>query len=471
MLAGMDWTVIVIYFAALALLSFLASRTVKTSSDYHLGGRRFGLLLVLGTMVGTTIGGAATMGRSGVAYTDGISIIWAIVSFSIGYILFTIILLPKIRKLEDNIWTINELLRTRFGKPTGYMSALFLMAGVLTIFGTQVMAFAILLNMIGSGIGITFTMAVLIGGVFIVLYTFMGGFVTVVWTDFMQVVIMFFVMLLLTITVFSQANVSAIVSQIPARNLDLFHGVNIWVAIGWFITFFIAPIGDATLWQRVMAARSTKIAAKSAILNALAFLIWGLVVVALGLFAIVLVPNLVETYGTADSAIIALMHKYFPKGLLGLGIAALFAAIVSTANSCLQLASMMLNRDVLLVAKPDLTDRQIVRYSRIATLAFGVFGVVIAMFASGLFNLMYLGYAFTIASAVIPILCALFWPKVNGKVILFGMIASSIVIIVLYAAGKPWGIEPVVPGLVVSGLTILVGNLIFKNRDELKGNL
>lgn len=471
MLASADWAVILIYFAALALLSFLASRSVKTSSDYHLGGRRFGFLMILGTMVGTTIGGAATMGRSGVAYTDGISIIWAIVSFAIGYILFTLILLPRIRKLDDDIWTINDLLRTRFGKPTGYMSALFLMAGVLTIFGTQVMAFAILLNMIGSGIGITFNMAVLIGGIVIVLYTFMGGFITVVWTDFAQSIIMFAVMFVLTITVFSQASVASVISQIPARNLDLFHGVNIWVAIGWFVTFFIAPIGDATLWQRVMAARSTKVAARSALFNAAAFLVWGLLVVALGLFAIVLIPDLIKTYGTADSAILALMHQYFPRGLLGLGIAALFAAIVSTANSCLQLSSMMLNRDVLLVAKPDLTDRQIVKYSRIATLAFGVFGVVIAMCASGLFNLMYLGYAFTIGSAVIPILCALFWPKVSGKVVLNSMIASLAVIVLLYAAGRPWGIEPVIPGIIVSGLTVLLGTYLFNNKEGLKDNL
>jgi len=456
MISWIDIAVIVLYLAVLVVIGVVTARRIKSTEDYGVAGRKLGFPIVLGTVAATLIGAGATLGRAGEAYQSGISIYWAVLGVFIGSLLFAFFMAKKIRKI--GVWTLPELLYQRYGLAPRIIGAVLLLVGGVVIFAAQLAGLGICVSSLLKAIGLDFTTAVLICGAIVVLYTLLGGLLAVAYTDFFQFLIFLPILgIVLPIYVFtSVGSPFEIYSRLPADYMSILGQQPITV-LSWFFLFILAQLIDMTMWQRAAAARTGNIIKNAAIANAFLFVFWSFITITIGLAAVIVLHNLLSTYGKIDYVLPAMAIKYLPPGLIGLCFVALAAVLMSTASSILLLAGILIGRDIIQpLSKKGISDKKLLWISRVIVLVVGVIGIVIALYMTGIFRAMYLGYALFVGGAFIPVMAALFWKKGTRQGALWSMIVSMIVIVALYALGSPFGIEPILPGLIISAVLMYV---------------
>ena len=163
-----DLVVIAVYFCVLVGIGIYAGSKVKNSEDYMVAGRSLGMPVLLGTLVGSAIGAAATFGKAGKAYEVGYAILIASVAYILGYIVLCF-LAPKLQQAK--IDTIPGALERRYGKTMRIISALVLVFAVIALFGAQLIAIGLTAEAVFADSGITFEHAVIIATLVIVIYT------------------------------------------------------------------------------------------------------------------------------------------------------------------------------------------------------------------------------------------------------------------------------------------------------------
>lgn len=185
-----DWIIIILYLVAMLGIGFFAKGKIQTMDDFILGGKRFGKVALIGTIVATMVGSGMTMGAVGTAYNNGSTstVPWMYFGFSVGLIVMGLIA-PQVR--ETNARSIAEIMNIKFGKP-----ARLAMACLVTFYAVAMVAIniaglrTVIINCFGFPADKLVLATVIAAGIAI-LYTSIGGMYAVVWTDVAQFAIMF----------------------------------------------------------------------------------------------------------------------------------------------------------------------------------------------------------------------------------------------------------------------------------------
>ncbi|TQR12742.1 sodium:solute symporter family transporter [Psychrobacillus soli] len=184
---GIIWTIIVVYMIAMIGIGFYAKTKIKDSNDYHLAGRRLGPIMLAGTLAATEIGGGSSIGVASKAYGEwGLSAGWYVVSAGIGIILVSFIA-PFMRKTMAT--TVPEIIGRRYGKNSYAISSILSLIASTALAAVQITATATIVHVLT---GFDLTWAILISGLVVVFYTFLGGMWSVTLTDFVQFFIIVF---------------------------------------------------------------------------------------------------------------------------------------------------------------------------------------------------------------------------------------------------------------------------------------
>ena len=183
---NLDLAVVGIYMLSLLGVGFYASCEIKNNRDFSIAGRRIGFPLLLGTLIGTSIGAASTMGKAGKAYEHGIAIFFATMAYAMGLFIFGLSA-PAIRRTR--IWSIPDALYLRYGSGIRLAFGITLVLSVTAMFGTQLIAVGLTVTSMMGNMGITFTEAIIGTGFIMVIYTMMGRLVAVAYTDLIQTII------------------------------------------------------------------------------------------------------------------------------------------------------------------------------------------------------------------------------------------------------------------------------------------
>src|SRR5699024_9993703 len=183
----MNWWIIwiVIFLIVIFGVSVISSRKIETSDDYVMANFSLGFFPITGTVIATVSGSAALIGVSGKGFEIGISYLITTMSFVSFTIVFVSILGPTIRKLK--LYTIPDLFVRRFGKFTALIIALII--GFLYMTPTFSMQLVGMSSILTSIIDISVTWGIIIGFIISVIFTLMGGMISVAWTDAVQTII------------------------------------------------------------------------------------------------------------------------------------------------------------------------------------------------------------------------------------------------------------------------------------------
>jgi|OM-RGC.v1.001987628 solute:Na+ symporter, SSS family len=453
-----DGLVILIYLAVIVGVGFYASTKIKSSADYAVAGRSMKFPVLCGTLIGTTIGAAATMGKAGKAYEAGFAVLYASIAYMLGYVLMAFF---ASRLRAANIDSMPDVLQRRYGKTMRVVGAVILLLTAIPVVGIQLSACGLIVTQFLPDLGISFTGAVVIAALVIVVYTLLGGLLAVAFTDLMQVGIMFLgigIMLPLLL-LFEVGDLDALKAVLVSPVEGWLGGLDLAYTLSFFPVFTAIVLIDPSVWQRIAAAKCAEDLRPAMFLTAGFFGFWSVLVVGLGVVAFNLYPGLSE----ADLAIPQMIVDYMPPVLKGICLAAIIALIMSTGDSMLLICGTTVSWDIVRVLRPGTQDKTLLLISRLVILVIGIVSVFFALLRIPLFEVNFMALGIFVSGLFMPVMGAIFYRHATtiGAVCATALGAGSFLGLQLMQFGL--GITPPVqPILVGLGLGVVIYFIVCK---------
>lgn len=445
----LDTFVVLLYFAVLIGVGIIGSKKAKTSEDFNLAGRNLGMFMYLGCLSAVILGGAATIGTAKLGYVYGISGIWFVTMIGLGIIILGTIFIKKIDSLK--ITTISELLGKRYTSDTRLLSAIVAAIYTLMVAVTQVIGMGTIINVL---LGWNITTSMLVGGGIVLFYTILGGMWSVTITDIIQFVVMtigiFFIMLPMSI---SKADGWAnIVAQLPQTHFS-FSSIGYQQIFQYFLLYALGMVVSQDIWQRVFTAKSNKIARNGSIFAGVYSIAYALAGSIIGMCAFIVIPQIDNPQNTFATMALEIL----PAGILGLVLASVCSALMSTASGTLLASATLITNDILKqYFMKNMSDKQLLTASRITTLIVGLIAITFSIWIQDVLVALDVAYAILSGAIFIPLVMTFFWKKATPNAGFYSILISTIVVIGgLFIEGIT-ATSPIIYGM-TSGLIVLVG--------------
>lgn len=455
----LDIIIIFAYLLGMLWIGIIFTKKVKTSGDFFVAGRTLGPVVLMATVCASIIGGSALIGRGGYAYNGGMVAIAIALPYMIGMFIFSCFTghISDIG-MKHNISSIPELMEFRFGKAAKLLAAAMIAYSMAATVGAQISATATVFSVIGGNFGITYVAGAVIATAIFIIYTASAGLFGVVYTDLVQffILILFVYIMLPILSVNEVGGLSALIAATPAEKFQLHLDSS---TITLIFTNLVMTIAGAEFWQRAFAAKDRKSALKGQFAGTLVYACTIVITLFLGLSAAILFPNLIADYGTADYAIPVLVASILPAGLTGLTFAGLLSVMMSSADTCILVSTQAAVGDIYKTLKPETTDAQQLKLSRIATVVISIFALIVALFFTSAYDALMFAWTFYAAAMGLPCLAALYWKKATTPGIIASMLTGVIVSVVWKFAGEPFGIGTTIAGVICCGIVLVAVSL------------
>jgi SSS family solute:Na+ symporter len=446
-----------------ALISFVASeamKRVKSFDDFATGGGSLGAVYVAGTILGTIVGGAATIGAAQLAFSYGLAGWW----FSLGS-LFALAFLGLVlsdRLRSAGVKTIPQFLVKTYGERVGPWSWLFTSIGLLMNIIGQVLAATSLLSTV---FGMKPVLAAMVTFAAMMLYVVYGG----VWSTGSVGVVKTLLLLGSMLVVGFVANglaggVSSLARALPRYPYFSLFGRGLWTDLAAGFSLLVGVASTQTYIQALFSAKNPRAAKQGALLAALLAPVAGLPGVYVGMHMKVTQPGI-----SAGSALPLFVTQRLHPVLAGIVLATLFISVIGTAAGLSLGVGVMFGQDIMKKRLwPGATDRQVLVSSRLAIGVTGVIALVVAL--SGLDSLIlkwsFLSMGIRGSTVFFPLLGAVFFrDRVSRRAGLLS-IAVAPLLSLLWGVVFPGGIDPLYIGLATSLLCLWVGSALMPDRPH-----
>lgn len=422
-ISNIDIGIIIAYFAFVMGIGFYVSRRTKTSEDLFLGGRSFTFGLIGLSLFASNISSATLVGLSGAAYSTGV--VQSVYEWLSGIplIIAAVIFVPLY--LRSKITTIPEFLEKRFDRRSQiFFSVITISSSVLIEMAGGLYAGSIVLQAFFPGLVLWQTalgLAIVAG-----IYTAFGGLKAVVITDVIQSLILIIGCTVLTWILFGKLDYSwaNVVASAPEGHFSMIRPLDD-ESMPWSGLFLGVPILGFWYWttnqyivQRVLGAKDIKHARWGMIFAGFLKVIPLFVMVIPGAMAISLFPlDQFPELANSDKVFPTIVTQALPVGMVGIVLAGLVSAIMSSVDSTLNSASTLVVVDFVKPNNPNLTDQDIVRYGRITTV---VLMLIAAFWApniqhfQGLWSYLQKMFSILVPPIAVIFLVGVFYKRGNG---------------------------------------------------------
>lgn len=469
-------TTFLIYIIGMILIGFIAYRFTNNLSDYILGGRRLGSF-VTGLSAGASdMSGWLLMGLPGAVYAAGLVEGWIAIGLTIGAYLNWLFVAGRLRMFTEynaNALTLPEYFHHRFGDRTRVLkivSATIILFFFAIYCSSGVVAGARLFENL---FGVPYATALWYGVLATIIYTFIGGFLAVSWTDTIQATLMLFALFLTPIFVlihlggFEQTH-NVIVQAGAAVNkdfTDLFTGttfIGLLSLSAWGLGYF----GQPHILARFMAVDSVKSIPNARRISMAWMIICLFGAVGIGFFG--------QAYFFANpdqAAIVNQNHEQvfvelskllFNPWIAGVLLSAILAAVMSTLSAQLLICSSAITEDFYKgMLRPKASQKELVWLGRVMVLVISAVAIVIAQDPKskvlGLVSYAWAGFGCAFGPVVI---LSLFWKRINAAGAMAGMLTGALVVVFWNRVVPDSGIYEMIPGFILATLAIVVVSLI-----------
>lgn len=432
-------------------------------TEYFLAGRRLKQYVVALSAVTSGRSAWLVLAVSGMAYTRGLSAMWAVVGYIVAeYFLFITVgrRLREYTEEMDNI-TIPDYLAARYSDNNNLLRfisvaiiLIFMVAYVSAQFNAGGKAFA-------TSFGLQPTTGVLITAAIVLIYTILGGFLAVSLTDFVQAGFMIMALVILPILVVFQTGLDPILSSI--RTQSPAHLDPLALGLGAFLGFMgigLGSPGNPHILVRYMSIDQASNLRKAAIVGTATNTVMAMGAISLGLIGRGLYSSLEQIPASDPENLYPFLAEgYLPPILFGFIIASIFAAIMSTADSQLLVAASGVVRDVYqkIVRKGrEIDQKRLVLYSRIVVLCLVVVSLILGALAEQLvFWLVLFAWGGLGAAFGPALIFSLYWKKTTRSGTIAGLIVGTVVTII-------WNQTPIlkqtiyelVPAFILSAIAV-----------------
>lgn len=460
----------IIYILGMVLIGFLAWRSTKNFDDYILGGRSLGSLVTALSAGASDMSGWLLMGLPGAIFISGISESWIAIGLTLGAWMNWKIVAGRLRvqtEHHNNALTLPDYFTHRFEDKSKLLRII--SAVVILVFFTIYCASGVVAGarLFESTFGLDYSTALWVGAAATIVYTFIGGFLAVSWTDTVQASLMIFALLLMPIMILvSMGGFNDALTIIEAKsmeNLDMLKGLN-FVAIisllGWGLGYF----GQPHILARFMAADSHRSmrAARRIGMTWMILCLGG--AVAVGFFGIAYFeqhPELASGVSeNSERIFIELAPILFNPWVAGIVLSAILAAVMSTLSCQLLVCSSALTEDLYKgFLRQNASQKELVWIGRVMVLVIALIAIMLAVNPDnrvlGLVSYAWAGFGAAFGPVVLFSVC---WKRMTRNGALMGMIigAATVLIWKQYC----WlDLYEIIPGFFFASIAIVVVSL------------
>ena len=433
-----------LYFSILLGIGYFASRKVSNISDYYVGGKKLGFWIAALSARSTGESGWLLIGVTGMGALLGVSAFWIVVGEVLGVWLSWQFMAKKFKRMTDEYdsITIPDYLVSHFGSTTNLLrivSATALSLFVVIYVSAQI---DITGKTFESFLGLNYYTGIALGFGIVVLYIFSGGFLAVAWSDFFQGSLMFVGLLLLPIVAFfSISGNESIISGLNEIDPGLLNPwgaggptlMNLMSVLG-LLSIGIGFMGSPQVYVRFIAIRDESEVEKGKWVAVIYTLLTDTAAVCIGLLGRYMLtrsgdnPELI--LGTAGEDVLALvLGQVMPTIIIGIYIAAVLSAVMSTVDSLLVVASSAVTRDFYQkILNPQVDESKLMALSKKVTITLAILALVVALAVSVLsptrtvFWFVIFGWSGIAATFCPVIILTIFWKDLTEK----GAIASMV---------------------------------------------
>ena len=467
------------YLVVMLGIGLYAYKLTSSSEDYFLGGRSLGPWPTALSAGASDMSGWLLLGVPGYAFASGLEAVWITGGLLAGTWLNWLICAKRLRTYSikaNNALTLPDFLSTRFNdksKLIQTISALFILLFFLFYTSSGLVAGGKLFETV---FGLDYTYAVVIGTVCVVSYTLFGGFLAVAWTDLVQGLMMSAALVIVPLVALD-GGWSELTSTLTAKNPEL---LDIWTSVSGepltaigiisLVAWGLGYFGQPHILARFKASRSNKdikTARRIAVIWTFISMVGAILI---GLVGITFVDNnLAGTLDDPEKIFMILVNAVFHPVVAGILLAAILAAIMSTADSQLLVSSSALAEDFYKqLFNKEATQKQIVNVGRFAVVAISIVALVLALNPEssvlGLVSYAWAGFGAAFGPAI---LLSLFWRNMNRNGALAGIIVGGVTVVVWkQLTGGLFDLYEILPGFVFSSITIFVVSIATGKPEE-----
>lgn len=462
-----------VYIFGMILIGFIAWRSTKNFDDYILGGRSLGSLVTALSAGASDMSGWLLMGLPGAIFLSGISESWIAIGLTLGAYINWKLVAGRLRvhtEVNNNALTLPDYFTGRFEDKSRLLRII--SALVILLFFTIYCASGIVAGarLFESTFGMSYETALWAGAAATILYTFVGGFLAVSWTDTVQASLMIFALILTPVMVIIAVggldDSLLVIKQKSIENVDMLKGLN-FVAIvslmGWGLGYF----GQPHILARFMAADShhTIVNARRISMTWMILCLAG--TCAVGFFGIAYFSNNPALAGAvnqnSERVFIELAQILFNPWIAGVLLSAILAAVMSTLSCQLLVCSSAITEDLYKAFfRQGAGQKELVWVGRCMVLVVALVAIALAANPEnrvlGLVSYAWAGFGAAFGPVV---LFSVLWSRMTRNGALAGMIVGAVTVIVWKQFG--WlGLYEIIPGFVFASIAIMAVSLLGK---------
>ena len=450
---------IVLYLLITVFIGWWASRRVKTTRDFVIAGKNLPLLVAASALFATWFGSETIMGASSEFVEHGVlGIIEDPFGAALCLILVGFFFARPLYKL--NILTFNDYFRIRFDRRIEFISAIFMVPSYFGWIAAQLVALAIILNVLA---GLPIWLGIVICTIVVVIYTYIGGMWAVSITDFIQTILIIIGLSAIATQLYYKvggfkpliaATPEGFFQFLPEANFhSIIHYIAAWITIG------LGSIPQQDIFQRVMAAKDLKTSVWSAHLGGLMYLTFGLIPLFIGLCGKVLYPEIAE--GDAQLVIPTMVLEHSGTFLQILFFGALLSAILSTTSGAILAPATVIGENLVKPYFKNLSDQQLLHIMRLSVVGVAICSAIMASMSANIFDLVAQSSALSLVSLFVPLTAGLYWKRASKA----GALLSILLGMAAWLFFEFWGsaIPSLIWGLLLSILGMLMGSWFFKD--------
>jgi SSS family solute:Na+ symporter len=390
----LDGLMVAAYFGAMLLVGWRSKR--QSAESYWVAERRSPSGLVAASLIATVFGASSTMGIIGLGYSRGLTGAWWSLIGAMALIPFGWFLAARVRALE--VFTLPDILERAYGRRVSVPAAVMIATAWCGIVAAQMIAGALLLSGIFT---LGFQSAVAFVAVVFIVYTFLGGQLSVIRTDLWQLLLflsglMVCLALLLSSESLDWTRLSGDHLSFPVSASFSWYDLLVFYPLIIGLPYLVGP----DIYSRMLCAKDDLAARRSVFLAVSVIIPVSFLLAATGLAIGARFPGL-----EAEAALPTALNGLVPVGLKGFIAAGFLAAIMSSADTTLVSASTIVSLNIISPIRKVSRDQQL-RLTRMAVVVLGALAWLIAVTEQGIIASLLLGYTIFVGGVVFPTLAS-----------------------------------------------------------------
>ena len=449
---------VIFYLVLNLLVGWFASTKVRTTTDFVLAGRTLSFGLATMVTFATWFGSESLLGAPREFVRGGLyAVIEEPFGAALGLFIVGAIYARKLYPLP--VLTFSDFFRIRFGGLSEKVSALVMIPSYFGWISAQLVALGLTLHLL---LPISTEMGIVIGALLVMTYTLMGGMWSISITDFLHNIILIVGLLILAYLLLDKIpDLGAFIRQQPKgffRFTPLSSDPVEWLKyLGAWMVIGLGSIPQQDIFQRVMSAKSSPIAAKASIAAGTMYLSIAMLPLLIGLIGVRLYPSLL-----ADDALLIphLVMRFMPYGIQILFLGALLSALLSTTSGAILAPASVLGENLLKPMMKHPSDKKVLGIIRLSVVLVTTACIWMAVSRQNIFELVGEASAFSLVSLFIPLNAGLWWKKASAMGSHLSMILGLFVWAYFHFM-HPTEIPAIWFGLLASIFGLLVGTYGF----------